>query len=273
MDEKIRDIFNRRIGLILDKRKDDATIAVNKIKAEASASGMLRSSRSALVIRTAYENIYEEICNQAWSELHHIAVTIGINPDERMMGELRGIFDDVLLQLANRYLAALQGENTIIDNMRDRILKDTRHAFERAREMIGTEIELFSSNTAMIMSESSSPTYQQMYNFSGPVGAVQSGENSNASITQNINTDGLEDLRGALGALLDKFDGHEQLVPLISEARTEAAKPQPVWNKLYGYFSGIRAFVGMIKEGKELLTNAEEAAVACGMDKLPPLGF
>ena len=261
------------MDLILDKRKDDMAIAVNGIKAAANARGMLRSSHCALEVRTAYENIYDEICKQAWSDIHHIAVTIGITSDEHMVDRLRGIFDEVLVPLANRYLESLRVENTIIDNMRDRILKDTGHAFERAREMIGTEIELFSSNTAMIVSESRSTTYQQTYNFSGPVGAVQSGENSNASITQNINTAELEDLRGALDALLDKFNGHEQLVPLISEARTEAAKPQPVWNKLYGYFSGIRAFIGMIKEGKELLTNAEEAAVACGMDKLPPLGF
>ena len=234
---------------------------------------MLRSGRFALEVRTAYEKVYEEICNQAWSELHHIAVTIGIKPDERMVGELRALFDDVLVQLANRYLEALRADNTIIDNIRDRILEDTGHTFERAREMIGTEIELFSSNTAMIMSESSSPTYQQTYNFSGPVGAVQSGENSNASITQNINAAELEALRGALDTLRDKFDDHEQLAHLILEAKTEAAKPQPVWSKLNGYFSGIRAFIGMIKEGKELLIDAERAAVACGMDKLPPLGF
>ena len=42
---------------------------------------------------------------------------------------------------------------------------------------------------------------------------------------------------------------------------------------LRGLFAGIRAVIGMVKEGKELFETAEGAAVECGMEGLPPILF
>ena len=189
MDEKIRSLFGKRMGLILDKRNNDAAIAAMRVRSEANKYGALHSSRTTLNVRSAYEEMYEDICRDAWSQLHHIAVTIGVKPDDALVEQLRDIFDDKMKPLADRYLSELQEGKWIIDNMRDSILVEAKASFSRSREIVGTEIELFSSNTAMMVSQSSSPTYIQNYSFSGPVGAFQQGDFSTATVTQNIDTE------------------------------------------------------------------------------------
>ena len=93
--------------------------------------------------------------------------------------------------------------------------RSTSSAFLRSREIVGTEIELFSSNTEMIVSQSGGNIHIQHYTLSGPIGAVQQGDQSTATVTQNIDTVGLEALRSGLESLLEKFRDDERLAPLI----------------------------------------------------------
>lgn len=124
----------------------------------------------------------------------------------------------------------------------------------------------------MIVSQSDHSTYIQQYNtFSGPVGAFQQGDHSTATVTQNIDTAGLEELRSVIDSLLEKFSDHDQLAPLIAELKAEVAKPQPQLNRIHSVLAGIKACIGVIKDGAELFEAVEEAALACGMDALPSI--
>ena len=67
MDERIRDLFVKRMGLILDKRKNDAAGAATRVRREANKHGMLHSSRTDLGVKSAYLEVYDEICGDAWS--------------------------------------------------------------------------------------------------------------------------------------------------------------------------------------------------------------
>ena len=71
--------------------------------------------------------------------------------------------------------------------------------------------------------------------------------------------------------MLETFRDHSQLAPLIEEAKAEAAKPQPQLGLIRGFLAGIKAFIGLAKDGKELFEAAENAALECGMDALPPI--
>ena len=62
MDQKIRNLFGKRMGLILDQRKDEAAVAAMKVRSEATKHGALHDSRTDLFIRKAYEEKYDEIC-------------------------------------------------------------------------------------------------------------------------------------------------------------------------------------------------------------------
>ena len=90
-------------------------------------------------------------------------------------------------------------------------------------------------------------------------------------MTQNIDMAELEALNSALDSLLEKFAGHDQLRPLLVESKTEADKQQPQFGLLRGWLAGIKAIIGVLKDGTELFEDAERAAVACGMDALPPM--
>ena len=271
MDEKIRSLFVKRMGLILDKRKNDAAMAAMRARHEANKRGTLYSSRTALNVRMAYEKTYDDVCGDAWSQLHHIAVTVGVKPGDTLVEQLREVFDEVMKPLADSYLGDLHSNTSKIGGIEGDIVADAEAAFLRSREIVGTEIELFSSNTAMIVSQSGGSTHIEHYTFSGPVGAFQQGDHSTATVTQNIDTGGLEALRSALDSLLEKFRDHGQLAPLIEEAKAEASKPQPQLGSLRGFLAGIKAFIGLAKDGKELFEAVENAALKCGVDALSPI--
>ena len=74
---------------------------------EANKHGMLHSSRTDLGVKGAYEECYDKICWHAWSQLHHIAVTVGVRPDESLVYELMAVFDEVMKPLADRYLGEI----------------------------------------------------------------------------------------------------------------------------------------------------------------------
>ncbi len=271
MDERIRKLFVKKVGLILDKRKNDAAVAAMRVRSEATLHGALHSSRTDLAVKSAYEEAYDEICRDAWSELHHIAVTVGVKPDESLVNELRAVFDDTMKPLADRYLGEIASKKSTGGAIAGDIVGDAEAAFLRSREIVGTEIELFSSNTEMIVSQSGGNIHIQHYTFSGPIGAVQQGDHSTATVTQNIDTAGLEALRSGLALLLEKFHDHEELAPLIEESSEEAAKPQPRLGRLRNLLTEIKAWIGLAKEGKELFETVENAALECGMDALPPI--
>ena len=77
-----------------------------RARSEANKHGMLRSSRTDLGVKGAYEETYDDICKDAWSELHHIAVTVGVKPIEGPVDELRAVFDEVMKPLAERLFTA-----------------------------------------------------------------------------------------------------------------------------------------------------------------------
>ena len=271
MDERIRKLFVKRMGLILDKRKNDAAGAAARVRSEANKHGMLHSSRTDLGVKSAYLEIYDGICGDARSQLHQIAVTVGVKPDENLVEELRAVFDEVMEPLAKKYLGELASKKSTSGAIAGDIVGDAKTAFLRSREIVGTEIELFSSNTEMIVSQSGSNVHIQHYTFSGPIGAVQQGDHSTATVTQNADTAGLETLRSALDSLLEKFRDDVRLEPLIEESKAEAAKPRPRLGHLRSLLTEVKAWIGLAKEGKEFFETVENGALECGMDALPPI--
>ena len=261
MDEKIRRLFANRMELILRQRKDEIARVVGRERSKSAARGMLQSTASDQLIAKVYVDKYDELCNEAWSQLHRFAVTIGVKPDDSLIGELRKAFDEVMKPLADEFLANIREYNT----MGYDIITPADASFLISRDIIGNEIELFSSNTAMQVSESPGTPYIQNYSFSGPIGAFQQGDHSTATVTQNIDTSGLEALRSALDSMLGKFVDHHQLGPLLVEAKTEADKPQPQLSFLRGLLSGIKACIGLVRDGKELFQEVERAALECGI--------
>ena len=214
MNEKIRELFVKKMGLILDKRKNEAAQAATRVRGEMNARGMLHSSVANQRVRSTYEETYDKICGEAWSELHHIAVTVGVKPDENLVDKLRAVFDEVMEPLAKRYLGDLGKYRSTAGAIAGDIMSDAEAAFLRSRQIVGTEIELFLSNTEMVVSQSAGNVYIQNYRFSGPIGAVQQGDHSTATVTQNIDTAVLESLRSSLESLLERFRDDERLAPL-----------------------------------------------------------
>ena len=145
-------------------------------------------------------------------------------------------------------------------------------AFRRSREIVGTEIEVFSNKAETTVSQSGDNIHIKQTG-SGTVVAVQQGDHSTSTVTQNIDTAGLETLRSTLESLLEKFGNHEQLAPLIEEAKAEAAKPQPLLGRIRNLLNEIKMWIGVAKEGKELFERVEDAAVQCGMEALPPISL
>ena len=218
----------------------------------------------------AYEKTYDQICREAWSELQSIAVAAGVKPDGSLVDELRTVFDEVVKPLAKRYLSELARQRSTAGAIAGDIVGDAEVAFLRSREFVGTEIERFSISTERVVAQNGGNVHIHQNTFSGPVGGVQQGDHSTATVTQNVDRAGLEALRRALESLLATFRDDERLAPLIEEAKAEAAKPQPPLGQIRNLLRKIKAGLSLAKKGKELFEAVENAALECGIDAVPP---
>jgi len=87
---------------------------------------------------------------------------------------------------------------------------------------------------------SESPQRGHTYNFSGPVALVQTGDGSQATVTQHLDSGSLNEVSRALNDLLEQLDREQtadvprrdELRQLAIEAKTEAEKPEPNTLKL-----------------------------------------
>ena len=272
MNEKIREVFVKKMELILDKRENDAAAAATRVRSEMNARGLLHSSITELRVKTAYEELYEEICQEAWRELRQIAVTIGVTPVENLADELRSAFDQVMEPLAGRYVGALGRKRLTTGAISGDIAGDAEAAFRRSRDIVGTEIEVFSNSAEKTVPQTGGGINIEQRG-SGQNVIVQQGDNATATVEQNIDTAGFEALTSALDSLLKKFGEHEELAPLIEEAKAEAAKPRPLRERIRNLLNEIKMWIGVVKEGKELFETVENAALECGIDALPPIAL
>lgn len=270
MNEKIRELFVKKMELILDKRKNDAAAAATRERGEMNARGLLHSSITELRVKRAYEEIYEEICQEAWRELRQIAVTIGVTPGESLVDELRSVFDQVMEPLAGRYVGTLERNRSTTGAISGDIAGDAEAAFRRSRDIVGTEIELFSNSAEKMVPQTGGGIHIEQRG-SGQIVTVQQGDNATATVEQNIDAARLEVLRSAIESLLEKFGEHEELAPLIEEAKAETAKPLPLRGRIRNLLNEIKMWIGVVKEGKELFETVENSAVECGIDALPPI--
>ena len=85
MDERIRRLFANRMKLLLCQRKDDIARLVGRERSKSAARGMLQSTVSDQLIAKVYVDKYDDLCKEAWSQLHRIAVTIGVKPDDSLI--------------------------------------------------------------------------------------------------------------------------------------------------------------------------------------------
>ena len=270
MNEKIRELFVRKMELILDRRKNDDAAAATRVRGEMNARGLRYSSVTELRVTSAYEGIYEEICQEAWSELEKIAVTIGVTPDKNLADELKAVFDHVMEPLAKRYVGALGGQRLTAGAISGDIAGDADAAFRRSRNIVGTEIEVFSNSVEKTVPQTGGGIHIEQRG-SGQIVTVQQGDNATATVEQNIDTARFEALRSALESLHERFGEHKELAPLIEEAKAEAGNPQPLRGRIRNLLNEIKRWIGVVKEGKELFETVETAAVECGIDTLPPI--
>lgn len=268
MDERIRALFLSQMGLLVKQRKEPFGLAVGTVKGEMSALGLLRSGRAALVTRREYEQEYNEFCEQAWSRLSNIALTIGVEPGDQLATELRAVFDEVLVPRGEELLNQLRSDKTILDKIRDPIFADASDAFSTSRDLIGTEIDLL-ANSATIGSgaepKRGESVYYQNYHFQGPVGAVQSGETVSATVTQQIDTGAASALRDALSALQEQVAEREDATQIIAAAQQELSKTKPDRGRLERLLTGIGSVVSTIAKAGEAYKVVKAAAVALGI--------
>lgn len=99
-----------------------------------------------------------------------------------------------------------------------------------------TELKLAAAASAPATSSGSAPSFV----FHGPVGLVQSGDGSQATVHQHVDAGIRTEIASALHVLLDQLDKPEnntignraELRELVVEARAEAEKPEPNTLKL-----------------------------------------
>ena len=246
IDEKVISLADRRLSAILADRKEVTGLEISRVKSEAAAANMFQSSRTLLFVSKVHES---EIAIQgalAWQVLRDciIAANIEFGSDEGALAK----------EWISQKLAASAAEMKQVW-AEDQSLKfskvvpfETRldEAAQRVLNKTATDIDLY----ALASEGGSSPEAPRMsvvIQNVGTIQALQTGAGSVANISKSITQTDQESLLVALAAVrtaletLDKTQhpGKEEVLELVAELGTEAAKERPNSLKVASGLSAI----------------------------------
>ncbi len=173
--------------------------------------------------------------------LHRFITTAGVSYSED--------FSDELKKLVTNHLSGSFETGTFRDKIPrlhgapreyDNLESDLDKEREKAIRKISTEIDLFVESLKSKESMSGDKSSSTVLNIYSPVASIQTGPNSTAYVTQNIDTEAREKILAALKSVEEglrdiaslPYHPKDEILELIQEGRAEVQKPKPNTTKL-----------------------------------------
>lgn len=152
-DEEIKKIAHDRIRLEIGEQNNNLCIEIDRIKAEMSAKGLLRSGA---IIKRVTDLCAETTKNRAqlvWQTLFRFITTTGISYSEDLPEELKGIVAQYLPEKLDDLRGQIKKITEIAGspNLFERMEQELDKARTRALAKVGTEIDLFVHALSMIV--------------------------------------------------------------------------------------------------------------------------
>ena len=265
IDPEVSRLARDRIGLRMEERRRRFPDVIRMVEETMAGRGLSQSSVRTNAIQNACDNGAALRLADSWTDLKNVLAAVGVSFTEQLAGDLKGqIGQHVALDDLVRIVNGAAGDDR-------RFHSSVEHQLRK----IGSDIDLYCANLKRA-AEQQGRTGQPIYNFHGPVAAVQTGPYSTASVVQIFGAEHRQALTNALDELRARVEALEttvmpqkaEVVELIDEARGEVRREQPNRLRLGSVLSGIGTAVQTVA-ATEAAYHALKAAAAMAGIALP----
>jgi hypothetical protein len=208
------------------------------------------SSRMRLVLEEVARRNLSQRATRVWELLQRVMSDVGVTPDESTAHTAKVLVREAMEQQHARVLATLEKYSLSKQPNHPEFRNLESEAFAQ-RDRIWAEIDLLFEKLRQQRTPAPS---QPVFNFHGPVGAVQAGPNATAYIQQQIGGDALERLQQSLDALVSAVEQAEELiepvrtdvVAVVQEVKAELQQRSPNRIRLGGLALGVATSIQTI---------------------------
>ena len=236
IDSDIISLADRKITQAFEEQNDKLNLELGKIRAEAAQRGTVRSGNYILNVQNACEQTAIERGKLVWDILFRCITTVGVSYDESIEKQLKTAADKYFPEHMNglKYqvveAARISGMNDIISKLPDGIGSARASALRK----IHNEIDLFLMSLKNKRVETPyTPPQINIHNSN--IGALQTGTGSIANVTQQIDTQAIQEIVKALTLLKKELPSIEELpqsnksdiIELVDDGIFELEKDKP----------------------------------------------
>ncbi|MCB2141164.1 hypothetical protein KQH27_00485 [bacterium] len=275
LDQEIVKIAQDRIRIEISEHNRNLRTEIDRIKSEMAGKGVLRSGMTIKRISDLCANAVRNRAQIVWQTLFRFITTSGISYSDGLSDELKALVAQHLPEKLGDLNGFVKQASEIAGspNMHERYAEELSAARRGGIAKVGTEIDLFVHSLKRkkeIKTEEKNPT---VFNIYSPVGSIQTGDNSIANVSQNIDTEvkeqiskALEDLVAAINdSSVELTNPKEELIEVIQESQVELAKTKPNVTRLRSLLTTIGGSIQVIESLKPAYDLLKQTMVCLGI--------
>jgi len=185
----------------MEERRRRFPDVIRMVEETMAGRGLSQSSVRTNAIQNACDNGAALRLADSWTDLKNVLAAVGVSFTEQLAGDLKGqIGQHVALDDLVRIVNGAAGDDRRFDS-----------SVEHQLRKIGSDIDLYCANLKRA-AEQQGRTGPPIYNFHGPVAAVQTGPYSTASVVQLFGAEHRQALANALDELRARVEALETTV-------------------------------------------------------------
>ncbi|MBC8417925.1 MAG: hypothetical protein ISR62_03015 [Desulfobacteraceae bacterium] len=237
IDQEIKKIANDRIRIEIGEQNTRLSSEIERIKAEMNDRGVLRSGMTISRIVGLCIDTIKMRGQLVWQTLFRFITTAGISYSSELADELKDLVAQHLPEgLADlrgyvEQTAKLAGSQTPPEEFVQRLGMGRSQAIKK----VGTEIDLFVHSLKRKAEAEKDGSASTVFNIYSPVGSIQTGDNSIANVSMNIDTEIKEQIRKTLEEInstlmqpeIETPTPKNELIEVVQESQEELQRVKP----------------------------------------------
>lgn len=275
IDQEISKIAKARISIEVGEQNKSLRSEIDRIKREMSARGVLQSGMTISRVASLCVDTIKNRAQLVWQTLFRFITTAGISYSPDLADELKGL----VAQHLPEKLGDLRGyikqaaEMAGSPKLHEKFGQDLDSVRKQVLAKVGTEIDLFVHSLKKKAETVKDEASSAVFNIYSPVGSIQTGDNSIANVTQNIDTEVKVQIQKALEEIISQLSQPEvetpspkdELIEVVQESQVEVQKEKPNVTRLRSLLTTVGTSIQVVSSLKPAYETLKQALTFLGI--------
>ena len=275
VDQEIIRVAHDRIRIEIGEQDNRVRTEIERIKAEMSGRGMLRSGMTIKRVSDLCIGIVKNRTQLVWLTLFRFITTTGVSYTEELSEELKGLVARYLPEKLSDLRDYIEQTAKLMGSpdLHERFGQELDKARNQALAKVGTEIDLFVYSLKKKVEAEVSESLSTVFNIYSPVGSIQVGDNSIANVTQNLDAEIKDQIEKALEEInlvlnqseVETPSPKDELIEVVQESQEELQKEKPNVTRLRSLLTTVGTSIQVVSSLKPAYGILKEALTFLGI--------